>query len=70
MDVNSLQSSGLTIHYPKRERKGEAMRKKSIPKTILSAVVKTQTRKNTIAANAAMYEFIWGEKPSKKKKKN
>ena len=43
------------------------MRRKSIPKSIVSAVVKSQTRKNTMAANAAMYEFIWGEKPKRKK---
>lgn len=47
------------------------MRRKSVPKSILNAVVKTQTRKNTMAANAAMYEFMWGEKPTKgRKKKN
>lgn len=45
------------------------MRKKSVPKNILNAIVKTQTRKNTIAANTAMYEFIWGEKPTKGRKK-
>lgn len=44
------------------------MRRKSIPKSIVSAMVKTQTRKNTLAANAAMYEFLWGEKPKRKKK--
>lgn len=45
------------------------MRKKSVPKNILNAIVKTQTRKNTIAANTAMYEFIWGEKPARSRKK-
>lgn len=44
------------------------MRRKSIPKNIINAMVKTQTRKNTLAANAAMYEFLWGEKPKRKKK--
>ena len=47
------------------------MRRKSVPKSILNAVVKTQTRKNTMAASAAMYEFMWGEKPTRgRKKKN
>lgn len=45
------------------------MRKKSIPKNIINAMVKTQTRKNTLAANAAMYEFLWGEKPPRGRKK-
>lgn len=47
------------------------MRKKSVPKNIINAMVKTQTRKNTMAANALMYEFLWGEKPPRgRKKKN
>lgn len=45
------------------------MRKKSVPKNIINAIVKTQTRKNTIAANAAMYEFLWGKKPPRGGKK-
>ncbi len=45
------------------------MRKKSVPKNIINAMVKTQTRKNTMAANALMYEFLWGEKPPRGRKK-
>lgn len=45
------------------------MRRKSIPKSIVSTMVKTQTRKNTMAANAIMYEFLWGEKPPRGRKK-
>lgn len=45
------------------------MRRKSIPKSIVSAMVKTQTRKNTMTANAIMYEFLWGEKPPRGRKK-
>ena len=45
------------------------MRKKSVPKNIINAMVKTQTRKNTMAANAIMYEFLWGEKPPRGRKK-
>lgn len=67
MGFSSAQSAEL--NSPSKEERD--MRKKSVPKSVLSAVVKTQTRKNTLAANAAMYEFMWGEKPPRgRKKKN
>ena len=62
---------GFNLAQSARLKEDDVMRRKSVPKSILNAVVKTQTRKNTMAANAAMYEFMWGEKPTRgRKKKN